>query len=301
LGGEDKVTIIIPTLNEEKAIGKVLDELLREGFSKDKIIVVDGHSTDRTVEIARSRGVKVIVQEGKGKADAIKTAIKYVSTPYILIMDGDYTYPAKYIRELLKVAEDGGYVEVIGARIKGRENIPLINRIGNWILNKIFNILFGTKLKDVLSGMYLVRKDSIEDLLFSTKGFSIESEIAAHVVATTGKITEYPIEYRKRLGQKKLTIIHGLQIGIDIVRLAWQYNPVFFISIIGALLLIPGLALGAWVAYHYFLTGIKYYIKGLIAVFLTLIGIQSLFTAIIALYLKRMEYRIIQRISKDRQ
>ncbi|HIP56638.1 MAG TPA: glycosyltransferase [Ignisphaera aggregans] len=297
MGSESELTIVIPVLNEEEAIGKVLDELFKEGFRREQIVVVDGGSTDRTVDIAKSMGVKVVLQEGRGKADAIKTALKFVNTPYMLVMDGDYTYPAKYIRNLLELAKRCDLDEVIAARRYGRENIPIVNRFGNWVLTQMFNLLFGTKLSDVLSGMYLVKKESVEDLLFTTKGFSIESEIAAHIAATTGKIGEYPIEYRRRIGRKKLRVVHGIRIALDMVRLAWQYNPVFFIASIGALLLIPGIALGIWVAYHYLFLGIKYYVKGLIALFLTLIGLQSLFIAILALYLKRMEFRIVKKLS----
>lgn len=297
MGSESELTIIIPVFNEEEAIDKVLDELFKEGFRREQIVVVDGGSTDRTVDIVKSMGVKIVFQEGRGKADAIRTALKFVNTPYMLVMDGDHTYPARYIRDLLQLAKRCDLDEVIAARRHGQENIPIVNRFGNWVLTKMFNLLFGTKLSDVLSGMYLVRKESVEDLLFTTKGFSIESEIAAHIAATTGKISEYPIEYRKRIGRKKLRVVHGVRIALDMVRLAWQYNPVFFIASIGALLLVPGIALGIWVAYHYIFLGIKYYVKGLIALFLTLIGLQSLFIAILALYLKRMEFRIVKKLS----
>jgi len=79
---KDMVTVVIPTLNEEEAIGVVLDEVMAEGYRN--ILVVDGYSKDRTVEIAKSKGVRVVYQDGVGKAGAIATAIKIVSTPYML-------------------------------------------------------------------------------------------------------------------------------------------------------------------------------------------------------------------------
>ncbi len=88
------VTVIIPTLNEVEGIGLVLNELIGVGVSRDRVLVVDGGSTDGTVRVAEERGVRVIRQLGRGgKADAIKTALRYVETPYMLVMDGDYTYP----------------------------------------------------------------------------------------------------------------------------------------------------------------------------------------------------------------
>ncbi|MCX8169448.1 MAG: glycosyltransferase, partial [Candidatus Methanomethylicia archaeon] len=86
---KDDVTIVIPTLNEEKAIGIVLDELLNLGYRN--IIVVDGYSKDNTVKIAFEKGVKVIYQHGHGKTGAIQTALEHVNTSYMLVMDGDYT------------------------------------------------------------------------------------------------------------------------------------------------------------------------------------------------------------------
>ncbi len=292
----EKLTVVIPTLNEEKAIGKVIDELLELGLSPSQILVVDGHSTDRTVDIARSKGVNVVFQEGRGKADAIKTALKYVKTPYILFMDGDYTYPAKHIPELLEAAERRGYAEVIGARLYGRENIPLLFRFGNWALTKLFNLLFGTRLRDVLSGMYLVKREFLEDMDFSTKGFSIESEIAAHIASTGGEIGEVPIVYRQRLGEKKLKVRHGIRIALDMIKLAWRYNPVFLVTLIGASLLVPGLALSAYVAYDLVVHGVKHYVKGLIAAILVAIGLNSLVLAILSVYIKRAEIRILRRI-----
>ncbi len=292
------ITVVIPTLNEAEAIGKVIDELVQVGVPKENIVVVDGGSSDGTVEVARSKGVKVVFQEGKGKTDAVKTGLKHVTTEYALVIDGDYTYPAKHVPELLEKACREGLDEVIGYRFKGRENIPLINRFGNWVLIKGFNILFGTGLKDVLSGMYLVRKRVLADAFFETKGFSTEVELAAHVASTTGKISEVPIEYRRRIGRSKLKIVDGLKIGLDIVRLAWRYSPVFLIFGVSSLLLIPGLALGAWVAYNLVFQGVKYHVKGLIAIALTLAGFQSLLLAILSLYLKRWEQRLSRRLNR---
>lgn len=290
------LTIVIPTLNEEEAIGSVIDEILEQGFKPSQILVVDGYSTDKTVEIARSKGVQVVYQKGRGKADAIRTAMEYVDTPYMLVMDGDYTYPAKHIIELLEKIHYGGHDEVIGARVKDRKNIPPINRFGNKVLTLFFNLLFGTHLADVLSGMYILRTESVKTALFESKGFSIESEIAAHIVSSGGSVTEHPIGYRKRLGRKKLRVADGIKIAIDIMKLAWKYNPVFFMALTGSLLLLPGLMLAGYVVYNYLFHGIKYYVKGIIAAVTTCIGLVSILLAILALYLKRMEWRILRQI-----
>jgi len=289
------LTVIIPTLNEVEGIGLVIDELLSVGIPKDSILVVDGGSTDGTVDIVKSKDVKLVIQEGRGKALAIATALKYVKTPYVAILDGDYTYPAKYIPELLKKALEG-YDEVLGFRKYVEGTQPLIYRLGNYILTKLFNILFNTRLSDVLTGMYVVKTSKLNELNFEFSGFSVEAEIITHIASTSGRVTEVPIEYRRRLGKKKLGVLDGFKIARDTLRLTWRYNPTFLIFLLGSLLLIPGLVLGGYVAYHYFFTGIKYYVKGLIAIMLTLAGFQSLIAAIITLYVKRIELRILRSI-----
>ncbi len=297
----DDVTIIIPTLNEEKAIGKVIGEILAEGFKKKQIIVIDGHSTDKTREIAESMGVKVILQDGKGKANAVYTGLKHARTKYVVVIDGDYTYPAKYIPLLIEKAVKEDYDEVIGARVYGRENIPLINRVGNYFLTKMFNLMFNTSLRDVLSGLYLVKKESLSNALFEMRGFSVESEIATHIVTSGGRIGEVPIEYRSRIGKKKLKILHGFHIALDIIRLTWRYNPAIFILLLALALLIPGAILGIYTGYHYFFTGVKYYVKGLIAMILLATGFNLLILSIIAIYLKRMELRLTRQLRRERE
>jgi len=294
----DDLTIIIPTLKEAESIGLVLDELFSVGIPPDKILVVDGYSDDGTREIAESKGVKVVLQEGFGKADAIKTGSKLVKTTYALVMDGDYTYPATRVPELYsKICE--GYDLVLGYR-KYVEKGAMNNlfKFGNKIITMFVNVLYGTKVSDVLTGMYVVRSSVLKEIFYEARDFSIEIEIFSHVANTTGRISEVPIEYRKRRGVKKLRVSHGFKIAWDLIRLTWRYNPSYLIFLLGAALLIPGLTLGAYVAYHYFFTGIKYYLKGLVAILLTLAGFQSLLMAIMSIYTKRIEMRTIHKISE---
>lgn len=295
-----KTTVVIPTLNEAEAIGRVLDEVISAGIPKENILVVDGGSTDGTREIAASKGVKVIVQEGKGKAMAIKTALRFVRTPYVLFMDGDYTYPAAHICDLVKKLEEE-YDFVIGRRQWNSSSQGLIYRLGNWALTKLFNTLFGSSLGDVLSGMYAARTDVLREVSFEMSHFSVESEIVAHMVNTGKKVTEIPIRYRKRLGEKKLGLLHGFGIAKDMFRLTWRYNPATLIFSLGALLLFPGLALGAYVAYNLLFEGVKYYFKGLLAVLLTTTGMISLLLAIMTVYMKRVEIRTQIKLEEIRR
>jgi len=290
----EELTVVIPTLNEADAIGKVIDELREYGYNN--ILVVDGHSDDGTAEIAREKGAHVILQEGTGKADAIRTAAKYIKTPYVLVMDGDYTYDPAYIKAMLEVIKDVD--EVIGARVYGRENMPLLNRLGNWIITKVFNLLFGTELRDVCSGMWITRTEVLREMLPETRGFSIEVEVAANIASLAGSIKEVPIRYRRRIGRPKLKRIHGFGILKDVLRLSWAYNPVFFIFAISSLILLPSLSVLTWVALELFFFGVKHYIWAIIGTIGTGIGVIALLLSIMALYIKRMEYRIMSKLKR---
>jgi dolichol-phosphate mannosyltransferase len=288
------ITIIIPTFNEREAIGLVLDELKQEGYTN--IIVVDGYSTDGTAEIAKEKGAFVIFQHGSGKSGAIKTALEYVKTPYIVVMDGDYSYDPKDIKNMLVHAEK--YDEIIGFR---NNNIGLLHRIGNKIINIAFNILFGTKLRDVCSGMYLVKTEALKDIEFKSKGFSIEVEIVAHV-STYGKITEVPINYRKRIGKKKIKSFRdGFAIIMSVISLALSYNPIFFFSILASLLSIPGVILTIWQLYLRYTYGAEAWSMGIawLGLFLVIMGFQGFTVATISLMLKRMEKRIIHFLKRE--
>jgi len=297
-----RYVVVIPVLNEAEAIGKVIEEL-SSIVPVQNIVVIDGGSTDGSKDIVVSKGVKLINQIGKGKVNAIRTAAEMIKdVDYYVFLDGDYTYPAKYVPKLLEVAKNNHFDLVIGRRKyieKGAQSI--IYKFGNWFLTKIFNLLYGIKILDVLSGMYVVRAEVLRELFFESSHFGIESEIVSHVVSTGGRVSEIPIEYRKRLGQKKkLKIVHGVMIFLDMIKLAWKYNPTFFIFFIGSLMLIPGFILGLYVSYHYFFTGIKFYVKGIIAILLTLAGFQSLLLAILSLYMKRAELRILREIRLEK-
>src|SRR4030042_1207589 len=192
---KEDITVVIPVLNEEEAIEHVLEELLEEGY--DRILVVDGFSCDNPLELARKWGVRFVPQHGLGKAGALITAIHHVDTPYILLMDGDYTYPASEIGKFLNNARR--FTQILGVRSAGRENIPLVNRLGNWLINQTVNLVYGSNLTDICAGMYLLDTSYARDLDINSKSFDVEVEIAIQSILK-GNITEVPIMYRERKG-----------------------------------------------------------------------------------------------------
>ena len=289
---KEDVTVVLPTLNEEKAIGKIIDELIEEGYKN--ILVVDGYSTDRTVEIAREKGAKVVYQKGKGKAGAIRTAIELVDTPYILVMDADLTYDPKDIAKLLEYAD---HDEVIGLR-SDRKNIPLLHRFGNKVISTTISLLMGQRVSDPCSGMYLLKTDTARRMESIAEGFDIETEIVSWML-THGRLAEVPIGYRKRKGEKKLrTFRDGLRIIFTAVKMAWLYNPAFLLSTAGSTLVVPGIIILIWqLSIRYFYGAEKWSLGwAWLGLVLLVIGLQCFSVATITIMLKRMERRILSML-----
>lgn len=217
---EQTVCIILPALNEELTIAKVIDEVPRRALGEQgyrvSIVVVDNNSTDRTAQIAREKGTQVISELRRGKGRAIRTALRTVKADYVFMLDADYTYPATYIFDMLKLLEGGSPV-VIGSRLKGQREkgaISWINLIGNYLLTWMANILYRTRTTDLCTGYWGLRGEVIPNLKLSVDGFQLEAELFTQLARRGYRIDELPIYYRRRANPPKLSSLKdGIRIG----------------------------------------------------------------------------------------
>ena len=212
------VSVVIATLNEEEGIGPTIDEL-QKVLDNPYLVIVDGNSVDRTIEIAKNMGADVLLQEGTGKGDAMFQGYQNLSSkvPFIVFTDADYTYPAEYVPEMVRILEENPDVGmVIGNRFKGQHNhsksVTNPFYLGNKMLAIAQLILNGVKLNDPLSGLRIVRSEILDGWKPKSKGFDVEAEMNAIVGRSGFRIVEVPIAYRVRLGEKKLKLRHGLGI-----------------------------------------------------------------------------------------
>lgn len=212
------ISVVIAALNEEQGIGPTIDEM-QHVLNNPYLVVVDGNSVDRTIEIAKNLGADVLVQEGKGKGDALFQGLQVLDSqvPYVVFTDADYTYPAGYIPRMVEVLEQNPKVGmVIGNRFKGQYNDSksLTNPfyLGNKLLAFAQLVMNGVKLEDPLSGLRVVRSEVLKGWKPKSKGFDVEAEMNAIVERRGYQIIEVPIDYRERLGEKKLKLRHGLGI-----------------------------------------------------------------------------------------
>jgi len=209
--------VIIAALNEEEGIGPTISEL-NKTLKDTRILVVDGKSTDRTVEIAKNMGADVVVQDGLGKGDALAKAIKHsdLTVDYAVITDADYTYPAEHVPGMIQILEQNPDVGMVcGNRFSGYLDMKGLNYffyLGNRFIAFTQSYLNGVWLADPLTGLRVVRAEILRHWKVKSKGFDVEVELNHHVVQEGFGIAEVPIKYRERLGEKKLGVRNGFEI-----------------------------------------------------------------------------------------
>jgi len=206
--------IILPTKNESESIRKTINRI--RSVCSDRIVVVDGHSTDRTVEIAQQMGATVISDNGVGKGDALRVAFEYVNDDVVFV-DVDGTYPVERIPEFIDALKDCDLV--IGERMEFiAGSLPLILRIGDWMSRTAFLLLYGVRL-DNLSGFRGIKRDAISRMKLESDGFGIETEITAKSVRLGLRIRKIPIAYLVRGGDSKFNPIRdGIAVVCAMVR-----------------------------------------------------------------------------------
>jgi glycosyltransferase involved in cell wall biosynthesis len=215
--GSRSLLAIVPALNEEEGIGPTIAEL-RKYLGNPRVLVVDGKSRDRTVEVAKEFNADVLVQRGKGKGDALGYALKSVNydVDYVVITDADYTYPAEYLPRMMRILDRNPRVGMVcGNRFNSHFHLESMHDMfyfGNRLLAFTHNMLNGVALRDPLTGLRVVRWEILRNWIPKSKGFDVEVELNHHVERQGYDIVEIPIYYRARLGEKKLKLRHGVAI-----------------------------------------------------------------------------------------
>jgi glycosyltransferase involved in cell wall biosynthesis len=246
-----RIAIVIPTLNECEAVGKVVGGVksVMDGYEY-RVLVVDGHSIDGTDEIAKDMGADVIYQRGRGYGDALKTgffhARKRLDAEVIVMMDADLTYDPKHIPELVAPILKDEADMVVGNRFAGMQKgaMPFVNRVGNSVLSLVAKLALGLNVYDTQSGMRAFKSELLDGMHLVAVGMPLAMEMLAEARSVDARICEVPISYRSRVGKTKLNPIKdgGRILGIT-VRLMFDVRPILFFGIIGTILGIVGLLL----------------------------------------------------------
>ena len=248
--GGVQTTVVLPAYNEGVALPHVLAELGEYLDQTYEVLVVDDGSSDDTADVAERYPVRLIKHpSNRGKGVAIRTGIAEAQGENIVIMDADATYPVPAIKEMVDLLEDNDLVR--GIRESEPESMPVVNRFGNWLFNKLLTLSHGLEGTDHLTGLYAMRRSEAVRLGTEARGFDIETEIGIKAKARGLREAEIPISYLPRVGEKKLSPWKdGLRILGRVIVLLLIYNPtltfivpgliLMAVSVTGAILLSSG-------------------------------------------------------------
>ena len=211
-----EAVILLPARNEEEGIGEVIeriptDEIGKLGFAT-RVVVVDGHSSDRTVEISESRGAEIIRQNGSiGKGNGVREAISEIyenhseDSDLLIMLDADATYRPEDIPRFINELESCDVVW--GTRIKGtmeKGAMSSVNKFGNRVLSFLASIVNRSKTTDLCTGFWGFRSQAIKGLALTADGFNLEADLFGSVSKSGLKSTEIPINYDSREGNSSL-------------------------------------------------------------------------------------------------
>jgi len=203
----EDVSVVMGTYNEEEAIAKVITDVQAITDGKAEVVCVDG-SSDRTPEIAREHGARVIEQEPQGYGVAVSAAISAPDRPVVVTTDCDDTYPMEQLPEFLAEINNGADV-VSGDRLyHGADAMPGFNRFGNQAFAAIASVLMGERVHDTTTGMRAYRREVIESIEW-TENTGLSAELLIRPLMRGYEIREAPIAYRERAGETKLDPIQG--------------------------------------------------------------------------------------------
>ena len=199
-----RITVIIPCLNEEQGIEKVLR---RMPPFVDQVIVVDNGSTDRTSEVARELGADVIREDVRGYGRAYKTGFSKATGDIIVTLDGDHSYPPDAISYLIEafLHLEVDFLNASRFPVRDKRAMSFKHKFGNFVLSLAMSLLFFRWVSDSQSGMWVFRRSILSGMKLESDGMAFSEEIKIAALRSPRiRFEEIPVQYSSRLGEIKL-------------------------------------------------------------------------------------------------
>ena len=233
----DKIAVLIPCYNEEKTIGKVIDDF-KTALPEAVVYVYDNNSTDKTSDVAEEHGAVVRKEYRQGKGNVVKTMFRDIDAECYIMIDGDDTYPADKAKDMCSAVMEEGVDMVIGDRLSATyfiENDRRFHNFGNRFVRSLINNIFNSDVKDIMTGYRAFSRMFVKNIPILANGFEIETEMTIHALDKNYIIKEIPIDYRRRPEgsfSKLDTISDGYKVVKTVFQLFRDYKPyIFFTSI----------------------------------------------------------------------
>jgi dolichol-phosphate hexosyltransferase len=199
-----RITVIIPCLNEERGIEKILQAMPE---FVDEIIVVDNNSTDRTAEVAQGLGAKLIREEVRGYGRSYKRGFAAATGDLIVTLDGDHSYPVDALSYLVEafLHLDVDFLNASRFPVRDARAMSFKHKFGNLVLSVAMSVLYLRWVRDSQSGMWVFRRSILENMRLEADGMAFSEEIKIEALKNSRiRFGEISILYSSRLGEKKL-------------------------------------------------------------------------------------------------
>lgn len=254
-----RIAVLVPCYNEEVAIGGVVSGF-RAALPAATVYVYDNNSSDGTAAIAAQAGAQVVREKRQGKGHVVASMFRDVDADAYVMVDGDDTYPADRVYDLLEPVLDSRADVVVGNRLVEYEagSYRPLHVFGNLLVVKTINFIFKSKLRDVMSGYRCFSREAVRTLPVVSRGFEVETELTLQALYRDLVILEIPVHYGKRPEgsySKLSTYRDGAKVLVKIFDLFKAYRPMLFFCLIAAILGGAGLILGSIPVVEFFTTG----------------------------------------------
>ncbi len=283
----DKIAVLIPCYNEEKTIGKVVEDA-RRALPEATIYVYNNNSKDRTAEIAAAAGAVVRNEYMQGKGNVIRRMFREIDALVYVMVDGDDTYPMDAAPEMVDLVLNHNSDMVVGDRLSStyyQENKRPFHNFGNNLVRGSINRLFECNIRDIMTGFRAFSYEFVKTFPVLSKGFEIETEMTIHAVYNNMQIDNVVIDYRDRPEgsvSKLNTYADGCKVLKTIAKLYRSYKPFGFFSILAAILAVLSIAFFIPILTEYWATHMVPRIPTLIVCcFVMMSAVLSVFTGLI--------------------
>lgn len=281
---KDHVAVLIPCYNESKTIEKVVTDF-RRVLPQATIYVYDNNSSDGTAEIAERAGAIVRRERMQGKGNVIRRMFREIDADCYVMTDGDDTYPAENAPELVRLVLEEQADMVVGDRLSSTyftENKRPFHSFGNGLVRGSINRLFGSDIKDIMTGYRAFSYAFVKTYPVLSKGFEIETDMSIHAITRNMLVRNVIIDYRDRPEgsvSKLNTYSDGAKVLLTIAKLYKNYKPFSFFGLISMVLMILALAFFTPVLLEYFATGLVPRFPTLIVCVMAMLASLQLFVA----------------------
>jgi glycosyltransferase involved in cell wall biosynthesis len=292
-----RVVAVIPAFNEERSIGSIV---LRLRPLVDQVLVVNDGSADATEQVARLAGATVLNHEvNRGYGSAIRTgleAAERLNPAAVVLLDADGQHRIEDVAVLLEPIADGSADVVVGSRfVDGRTRVPTVRRFAQHGLTLLTNAGSGVALTDSQSGMRAFGPRAMRAMLLRSTSMAAASEMQFLASDADLRIREVPIEIRYFAEVKRSALAHGLDVLTGILQLISQRRPLMFFGVPGLLLVLISILFGLDVLFTFDRVRVLLVGQLIVSVALFIVGVLSLFTAIMLNALQGLRHELRRR------